>query len=408
MRVLVFACALLLAAALSSACGGGNGGPAAEPKPIVSTLGPAQGVSIQQVDFYAPGGEQPGSTWGRLLVDPEVLSRKLDLRGGFVSVVTNKGWAVVNVPVPALGEPPHAIFFDLALVEPGAIKGTDVDITHSNVALRDVRPYLTEPIFHATDRWVSQAHGIGDWPDLEKVLPPQQPPYTFELANLPLFQLETFSHMQDVTNIQCALNQCFPMATANALQYLENEGVLGVPNNHGIGIGVAADPSFNTLVGQLDFHAGRSVVSRTNGSGVWFTDMIDGTFAYLKDAGLDGVLTFRHQDRGYTQLIPNGNYTAFSSTSQDDGASVSWDWIDDRITDGCGMTMVYVAHAVRITGSGKVLGRHWIRYSHDSSQLNDGTGLENVITYLSDSDGDGLLNMDGSSREIRWVWAACP
>ena len=406
MRVLVFVSALLLATVLSSACGGGD--KAAEPKPVVTALAPGQGVSIQQVDFYAPGGEQPNSTWGRLVLDPDVLNRQSDLRGGFVSVVTANGWAVVNVPVPTVGEPAHAIFFDLGLAAPGAIKGAEVDVTHSNVALPDVRPYLTERIFFPVDRWVSQAHGLGDSVDLERILPPEKPPYTIALASIPPFQLATFSHMQTVTNIQCAYNQCFPMATANCLQYLEHEGVIGVPNNHVMGIGVATDPSFNTLVGQLDFRANRTVFSRTSGFGVWFAPMIEGAFSYLEDAGLDGILTFRHQDRGYGQTLPAGDYTAFSSTSEDDGATVSWSWIDDRVTDGCGVTMIFSAHAVRITGSGKVLGRPWIRYSHDANQLDDTEGLENVVTFLSDTDADGLLNMDGSAVEIRWVWAACP
>ena len=75
--------------------------------------------------------------------------------------------------------------------------------------------------------------------------------------------------------------------------------------------------------------------------------------------------------------------------------------------DGCAVTMVYVAQAVRITGAGKALGPPLIRYSHDSNQWNDNSGLENVITYLSDPDNNGRLNMDGSAREIRFVWAGC-
>jgi hypothetical protein len=136
--------------------------------------------------------------------------------------------------------------------------------------------------------------------------------------------------------------------------------------------------------------------------------MIDGTFEYLQDHGLDGLLTWRHQDRGYGSVIPAGNFTAFGSTSVDDGATVSWNWIDDRITDGCAVGLVFIAHAVRVTGAGMTLGRPWIRYSHDAQQANDSAGLENVVTFLSDPDGNGLLNMDGSGREIRFVWAACP
>jgi len=398
----------ILGLVLLPACGGGGDGEQAKEEPLVVTrIEPGQGITIQQVDFDWPGGNDFGSTWGRLLVDRGALI-KYGVADGFVSVVTAKGWAVINVPVPEEGEPPHAIFFDLGLAQSGAIDDTPVEIYHGNRPVGDIREHVGQPGAFPVERWVWQAHGIGPWAELEKAVPPDDPPYTLAFKEIPIWQRVSFSHMQSVTNVQCALNQCFPMATANYLQFLENEGALVVPHNHAMGIGVPGDATVNTLVGQLDLYANRTVSSRTNGSGVWFAPMIDGTFEYLQDNGLDGILTFRHQDRGYGSTIAAGNYSAFGSTSLDDGATVSWNWIDDRMLDGCGTLMVFIAHAVRITGSGQTLALPWIRYSHDSNQYNDGSGLENVITYLSDPDGNGLLNMDGSSLEVRWVWAACP
>ena len=390
-------------------CGGGDEWkPSPAPAPVVTAVLPGQGISVQQVDFDFPGGTEYGSTWGRLVLDPSVMSRAANLRDGYVSVVTSKGWAVANVPVPAAGQPAHAIFFDLGLEQAGTVLDTVVEVRHSSVPLEDIRQYLEAPVTFPVQSWLWRAYGVGPWAELEKLAPPKVPPYTFQLTDRPVLERFTFSHLQDVTNVECALNQCFPMAVANGLQFLEDGGWIAIPNDHGMGIGVTGDPTANTLVAQLDFYSDRSVTTRTNGSGVWFEPMIDGTFEYLQDNGLDGILTFRHQDRGYGSTIPAGNYTAYGSTSLDDGATVSWNWIDDRIQDGCAISMVFIAHAVRITGSGRTLGRPWIRYSHDANQFNDSVGRENVICFLDDPDNNGLLNFGGSSNEIRWVWAACP
>ena len=376
--------------------------------PVVTTLTPDQGITIQQVEFDFPGGNDPNSTWGRMLIDPEALAANGGVKDGFVSLITEQGWAVVNVPVPAPGEPAQAIFFDLGLRQSTPIDEIQVEVKHSNLALEDVSPYLEKPLSWAVDKWVWQAQGVGPVDDME-IPPPKTAPYVFPLSELPILQAITFSHLQAITNIQCAWNQCFPMATANGLQFLEDTGAVVIKHDHAQGIGVPTDPSSEALVGQLDMYANRSVTSRLIGNGVWFAPMINGTFEYLMENGLTGDLTFSHQDDGYPGgEIPAGTFTAFGSTSVQNATTIDWNWIDDRIQDGCSVVMVYIAHAVRITGSGKTLGRPWIRYSHDSSQSNDAAGLENVITFLSDTDSNALLNMDGSSNELRWVWAACP
>ena len=60
---------LVLAAALPTfgAVGCGGGGTDGDPPagdPVVKTLQPGQGVTVQQVEFDFPGGNDPNSTWG--------------------------------------------------------------------------------------------------------------------------------------------------------------------------------------------------------------------------------------------------------------------------------------------------------------------------------------------------------
>ena len=345
---------------------------------------------------------------GRLLLDPVALSRNGGVQDGYISLVTAEGWAVANVPVPGPGQPPHAIYFSLGITKSTPVSAIGLDVKHSDKALQDVTPYLAEPVEWSVQKWVWRALGVGPVQQLE-IAPPEVGPAVLQFEDLPAFEAITFSHLQPITNIQCAWNQCYPMAWSNCLQFLEDQGAITVPHDHSQGIGVVGDATSNTLVGQMDLYANRAVTSRLNGSGVWFAPMIDGVFEYLQDNGLTGSLTFSHQDDGYpTGEIPAGNYAAFGSTSTAAGANITWDWIDARIQEGCAVNMVYVAHAVRITGTGKTLGQPWIRYSHDSNQGSDVTGLENVIAFLTDPDGDGLLNMNGSSHELRFVQAACP
>ena len=53
----------VLALVCFTACGGGGGEkPPADPVPIVKTILPDQGISVQQVDFLYPGGDEIGST----------------------------------------------------------------------------------------------------------------------------------------------------------------------------------------------------------------------------------------------------------------------------------------------------------------------------------------------------------
>ena len=215
--------------------------------------------------------------------------------------------------------------------------------------------------------------------------------------------------------MQCANNQCFPMANANCLQWLEDRQELVVPHPHVLGL-----DGDGTLVGQLDDLSGRFVTSRAQGMGVYFTPMVDGTFAYLEQHGLQGMLTHRHQGLGFglpgSQALPAGGFSSHGSTTVEDGTTPTLAWIEQRVRDGCAVLAVYaysnVAHAIRIVGVGRTEGRPWILYAHDAEQTHtdatDTHGLETVFVYPADLDQDGTLNLATEDQEIVFVQAHCP
>lgn len=74
-------------------------------------------------------------------------------------------------------------------------------------------------------------------------------------------------------------------------------------------------------------------------------------------------------------------------------------------------------HAVRIFGCGVTEGNRWLRYLHDATQTykdaggvlrGDDVGLETHDIYVSDMDGDGMLNFGSAGREVRFALSESP
>lgn len=407
----------VLALALLAACGGGGGDGGGGGQLETLPLPPGAGVTFARLFFLDPFEGAAAPTWGRMEIDPATLADRTGRVGGVLNVADGERWLVVNVPVPPPTEPPLAVHFDVG-APPDPEEGDFVLwCVWSERSLSTMAPQIV--------RWPASEYprGIAEWDaqgvppaDLAPLVPGPPPPAT-AIDDVQLLGQETWARYQTVTNVQCAVDQCFPMAIANGLQFLEGEGVLVVPHNHAMGL-----KGDNTLVGQLDTACDRSATSRLVGNGVWFPPMLDGLFEYLDDNQLDGALDHRHQDRGYgvaaqDEPLPDGDFTRHGITSTDDGADIEWDWIVDRFLDGCALVAVYTwdrsggglgGHAVRITGVGVLAGRPWIRYSHDASQANDTSGLEDVLVWWQDLDNDGLVNFGGAGDELRFVMAECP
>lgn len=417
-RRLLYATVLCLLAS----CGGGGGGGGDEGTELRTvSLPPGSGITMQRVFFLEPFDGDSAPTWGRIVIDPAVVAEHTGQAGGVLNVVHEDRWLAVNVPVPPPEEPPLSVYFDVGGPPDPDIPGFGqgpVWCLWSNRTVEGMGPVisdapLSEYVFGRAE-W--NARGIPN--EYDDVFYPGPPPSAIAIDDVQAVGTETWARYQSVVNVECAVDQCFPMAIANGLQYLEDEGVLTIPHTHALGL-----KGDSTLVGMLDTACDRPATSRTVGDGVWFPAMLDGTFLYLDDNQLGGVLDHRHQDRGYgdaqyDEPLPNGNFTRHAITSTDDGASITWDWIVARIRDGCAVTAVYTfeglgglvggAHAVRITAVGVLAGDPWLRYSHDANQGNDTDGLESVLVMWGDTDNDGLFNFGSPDRELRFVFAACP
>ncbi|MGC9327884.1 MAG: hypothetical protein ACP5I1_09645, partial [Candidatus Hinthialibacter sp.] len=393
-------------------------------------LGPDDGIRFYQVDFQYENAQWENSSWGRMEIDPQILFEKRKIRQGFLNVYSDLGWHVVNMPITeqSLNEGLVSTYLNLGLVDPNELE--DINKEERDAYLREKSALLTEfsayvayteqplekplsgklALFPLEEKWIWNAQGVSDQAVYILDIPPvivQIPDFVWE------FLFESHTQPQSA-NVECAYNQCFPMSISNSLQYLENEFGLGVPHNHVMGL-----KGDNSLVGQLDSYANRSVTDRRHGSGTWFTPMVNGKFKYLSDNNLNNSLIHKYQGRGWgsppTQALPTGDYSAHGSTLQDEGAAVTFDWICEQIKSGEDVELVFSyddaagnatgGHAVRVFECGRILGKPYVKYLHDSNQGNDSAGLETVQVYVEDLDGDGMLNLGTQSREIRFAMA---
>ena len=369
---------------------------------------PGMGIEAYQVSFWDPQVPLEDTSWGRLRVDPGALAKETGIERGWLNVATERGWVVVNLPVPAADEGPFVVYFDLGLGQSEPLQQIALHVKHSSGGFGGIADTMKEAALFPVARLVVAERGLGP----NERFDPGPAPFSMSVAARLVRPLNITTWTQMTTNEQCAQDQCATMGTANAFQYLENMGVWTVPHVHDMGLG-----GDTTLVGQLDTLSGRLFTSRSVGSGVQVDDIVDGSLEYIATQGLGTGMTFRHQDEGWASSLPSANYSAHGLTSQYDGGVPTFAWLWDRISAGCGVTAGYShssgGHMVRVTGV-KVdsAGNEWMRYTHDSIQTgsdpSDTQGLETVWVQLSDLDGDGILNLGAVARELRFVWACCP
>jgi hypothetical protein len=369
------------------------------------TVLPGQGVVFDQVDFTFSEATLLDSDWGRISAEADALFGATGMSRGYLNVFTDAGWVVDNLLVDVEGANPVAAYLTLGLAQP-----EDVSVLSAHVE------FSSSPLFAFADGPRSEflvgaaewnAQGAGDEPVTE--IGPAPPPRVIpgpSIAGLagPLAD-EVECLQSDAENVEAATNQCVPMSVANSLQFLENSTGITVPHDHVLGL--RGDDS---LVGQLDETMNRSVpdpTDRCRGGGLWFVPMLEGKFAYLVDNGLENRLEHKHQGRGYGQTVPDGDFEHVGITSEDNGATVTHDFICDEICAEEDMELIYRhssgGHAVRVVGCGDTGGKDWIMYAHDSNQCNDADGLETVKVNVEDLDGDGTLNLGAASREIVFV-----
>lgn len=386
---------------------------------------PGQGVVFDQVSFIFPESEVLNSDWGRVTVYPDELLAAIGssvILGGYINIYTDAGWVVPNLPVEILDGPPLTTYFTLRLEFPSIRSYEPLELLSARVA------YSSEPTIRFGDgerghfpvgvfEWNAQGAGEGD--GITVGPPPLPVPGDLVGPNE-----KTVKHV--IPNVQCAKMQCFPMAYANSLQYLEDQYKIPVPHDHKLGL-----KGDNSLVGKLDEAANRTAPERWDGRGTWFVPMLKGKFEYLDANGLADKLVHKHQGQGYgdpdkNQPLPDGDFEHKGIKSKEQGNKVTWQWICDELKrcEDIELAFAYCnehgeitgGHAVRVYACGITQGKQWIRYLHDATQtylkmgnvMGDGQGLEVVQVNVEDIDNDGTLNLGSAGREIVFAMSESP
>jgi hypothetical protein len=369
--------------------------------PIKSSTEFVDGIIFSQVDFYLGNEIQINSDWGHIQVDIPELTQQIDQ--GFLNVYTDAGWIVRNEFINRVNGLKYlSMYFDL-----GVPPGNEIQWLSAYVEFTS-GPYVVfqdgpRSEYEMQDK-IYAAIGVGDIWQIPLHLVDENPfipggeTYSFTKPSL-----------NSNENIQTAMCQCFPMAIANSLQYLENQypTLFNVPHDHIIGL-----KGDDSLVGQLDTYCDRYAPSRMIGDGVWFRPMMEGKFDYLADNGLSDKLIHKHQGYGYDLPLPPGDFTHADITSKDESVDgkVTFDWLETQLRNCADVEVTKNGHTVRVFGCGKTLEKPYIRYLHDSVQTStwdpdDTIGLEELSVYVVDLDGDGSMNFGSSTDEILFALA---
>jgi len=358
-------------------------------------------------------GVAPG--WGHLEVDIDELTSHFQMNEGYLNVYTNNGWVIANMYINKVeGMEELSTYFQL-----GGIMGKPGESTFSAHIDLDDSPEETfgegDITYYTLESKYYNSEGLG----LEARIDLSEPPIAYEYIPFEPYTWDFTKPLRRGENVQAARNQCAPMGIANSLQYLENTySSISVPHNH-----VAGQDGDSSLVGQLDEDMARSVTSRTSGSGCNCPQILEGKFEYLDNNGLKDKLVNKHQGYGYFGMTA-GDYTSHGITSEDEsvGGKVTFDWIREQL-EKCEDVEVGISwgggggHMVRIYGCGETFGMPYLRYAHDSIQaypgaggtvLGDDVGLECAQVYVSDLDGDGMMNWGSRDDEIVFAMSESP
>ena len=432
-------------------------------------------VQFQQVSWNLDRVTLENSSWGQLKVNPNALKRNTGKESGYLNVFLHSErssqplWLVDNLFVapPARRSKhrqPVCRYFDLQLggdIETG--REPDIGRVHSlwaTVLFTAQALPVSEELVDVARRFSpfrfrvrsvrENTEGFGPHPSLGTRppvrinprfplgLPP--PPLTVPSGPITDLFFPICIFQNDAPNIECAKNQCVPMAEANTIQFLEDEyngfplawnlPELPIP---GIGqqtlfgdiIGWVPVPE-NSLVANVDFFTRRNgVFDFESGSGANICQLFRGLFGYLTLAGPFTNASFLHLG---TDLPVIGDGAACDTITIDLGGRVSnreglaptFEWMFEQLTLGRGVAICFGRYDVDGNRTSGHCVRVWVacrfgftKYLHtldDGNQGANSVGTRTQEWVVEDTGGpgqpgvpDGLLNMDGMSWEIEFA-----
>lgn len=361
-----------------------------------------QGIEFTQVDF--PHDDSPilNSAVGRMEASLYLLREESGMDTGYLNMVIDGDWHIRNMLVPNANDFPYPQItsnFDLGINEGTDVTSIDATVVFSDTLLSNA-PAANPVSFSVGVTEVSQggfSEVFGGTNSTSDTSPPVMAGISFGdvTNNRQIFQM-------DHPNIEAAVNQCYPMAIANSLQFLENTTNLDLPHSHVKGL-----RGDNSLVGQLGLAMNRTATSRTSGSGVNGKPGIQGKMKYLVDNGLQDQIQTRHWgiDGDENVSVTVGQKTA---TSTGQGTSLNFDTMLDALDGGENCEVGYLfggggGHFVDIAAAGYIAGQPFIIEASDLNQRDDTKGAGKsgfLFSFLKDTDNDGRLNMNGSATEL--------
>jgi hypothetical protein len=243
-------------------------------------------------------------------------------------------------------------------------------------------------------------------------------------------------------NLESAKNQCFPVAVANVLGFLESQydselifnwELEHARNQRGLGRATLAgdvlfyDPNpDSSLVANVDTFARRiNAVDEDTGEGTTGCGLFNAIFGYQAAFGGNAPVIYRHQE-GDDIIDPDNmvgcDAPPFGVTNQvstREGLYVTWDWIHEQLSLGRGVFVGVTwnkngvavgGHGMRVKGAQRILDHDYLTFVNDSEQGSGYGGLEYWTVEVSDVRGpvqlvvpNNKLELDKGQHEINFA-----
>ena len=329
-----------------------------------TSVTPADGLLISQIDLTFSGAEQPDSSYGLAAVNFETITASTGIGAGFLNLYTAAGWVVQNMPVdPATGFPGLGTMFNLGVPPGTPVSAIDVYADFSAHPMTSFSGAPSTPFTVGSTPYNAQGRG-----DLFALPPPVAVTPIIDWLSGGVTKLIWGANR---TSVEQDLKQCGPGSVANSLAWLHNVHDIGLPHDHTGGIG--GDPP-ESLVGQLD-----ETMNRPPHDPVSDADFMNGLLEYVAENGLAGNLVLKHWGGDFApdDYEYNGADTARSRDESGGGLALI-EWILREIEHGEDVELALgrigggVGHWVNVIGAGSTLGVDWIAWTHDANQGQDG------------------------------------
>jgi len=344
-------------------------------------------LDLHQLDLTYRGASQANSTYGLLTANlQQVLAVSGPLVSGFINIHNtalpgDSGWIVRNMPVdPSSGYVGISTMFDLNNQAGERVSSMSLSAVLSDQPLPTYSGGSASSFALGKQENNAQGGGGGPSDPGERQTAPASRVDTSVINVNPLGGFE-LNWQPGHKSLEQDLNQCFPAAVANSLQWLEDTTGLVVPDPNEPGIrdnncGPATGRDCS-LVGKLDIAMKRPAHEVVNSA----RDFITGKLAYIDDADLEGGLVVKHKERPGIDWLrdseqsPDGNAESIEDKTQRSLVQ----WIIDELKHGEDVELRIGwdgggGHMIDIIGGGEILGVPWISWVHDANQGFDAQG----------------------------------